>query len=141
MSTAESPISDSAVVQTVHIQAPPDAVFDFFIVPEKMIRWMGIAASLDPKPGGEFTVKVNDDNTAIGEYVEIDRPNRVSVTWGWEDQQDVPPGASLVTFDLRPQDGGTLVTLTHSGLSEEQCKSHSEGWSHFLPILGTAAGN
>ena len=36
----------------VRIEAPPEVVFPYFTDPERMMSWMGIAAMLDPRPGG-----------------------------------------------------------------------------------------
>jgi uncharacterized protein YndB with AHSA1/START domain len=34
----------------VRIQARPETVFEFFVDPEKMRRWKGTEAELDPRP-------------------------------------------------------------------------------------------
>ena len=72
----------NAVVKEVRIGASPDTVFDFFVDPAKMIKWMGVAAELDPRPGGGIRVDVTGGNAAVGEYVEVNRPHRVVFTWG-----------------------------------------------------------
>ena len=40
------------VSRETHIPAPPAAVFAFLTDPEKILRWMGTEAQLDPQPGG-----------------------------------------------------------------------------------------
>jgi uncharacterized protein (TIGR03086 family) len=60
-------------------------------------------------------------------------------TWGWEGSAEVPPGASTVIITLEPAAGGTMVHLTHEGLSGEQEASHGAGWTHYLGRLVTAA--
>ena len=39
----------------VRIQARPETVFEFFVDPEKMRRWKGTEAELDPRPGGTWS--------------------------------------------------------------------------------------
>jgi uncharacterized protein YndB with AHSA1/START domain len=39
----------------VRIQARPESVFEFFVDPEKMKRWKGTEAELDPRPGGTWS--------------------------------------------------------------------------------------
>ena len=56
-------------------------------------------------------------------------------TFGWEEDADLPPGASTVTVTLTPVDGGTEVRLVHDGLTDEQAVRHAEGWNHFLGRL------
>ena len=46
--------------------------------------WMGVAALLDPRPGGTFRVDANGRDVVIGEYVEVEPPHRVVFTWGFE---------------------------------------------------------
>jgi uncharacterized protein (TIGR03086 family) len=56
-------------------------------------------------------------------------------TFGWEEDDDLPPGVSTVTVTLTPVDGGTEVRLVHEGLTDEQAARHAEGWNHFLDRL------
>ena len=65
----------------------------------------------------------------------MDPGKRVMFTFGWEEDADLPPGASTVTVTLTPVDGGTEVRLVHDGLTDEQAVRHAEGWNHFLGRL------
>jgi uncharacterized protein YndB with AHSA1/START domain len=59
----------------VRIQARPETVFEFFVDPEKMTRWKGTHAELDPRPGGTYRVGgIAGGETVVGEFVEIDPP-------------------------------------------------------------------
>jgi uncharacterized protein YndB with AHSA1/START domain len=128
-----------ALVLTERIRATPDEVFDFLVEPEKLLRWMGTEADIDPRPGGKFWLNVTGDDVAVGSYIEVDRPNRVVFTWGWDNSADVPPGSSTVTFTLSVDGDETIVELTHSGLPMGQGDEHRNGWAYFLPRLGAAA--
>jgi uncharacterized protein YndB with AHSA1/START domain len=64
----------NAVVRETHIAAAPETVFSYLIDPDKMVRWMGIRADLDPRPGGRFAVDINNMARARGEYVEVVPP-------------------------------------------------------------------
>ncbi len=44
---------------SIVVAAEPETVFDYFTVPERIVRWMGDYAVLDPQPGGEFTLDIN----------------------------------------------------------------------------------
>jgi uncharacterized protein YndB with AHSA1/START domain len=135
----ESEIRTGPLVQEIRIAAKPEMVFQFFTDPDKVIRWKGRAAQLDPRPGGIYRVEINDRAVAKGEYVELDPPRRVTFTWGWEGGGPVPPGATTVEVDLEPDGDGTLLRLTHRDLPEEEIPQHADGWGHFLPRLATAA--
>jgi uncharacterized protein YndB with AHSA1/START domain len=88
-------------------------------------------------------VEINDQAIARGEYVEIEAPNRVVFTWGWEGQESgehaVPPGSSRVEVELTPDGEGTLVRLRHLDLPEEAREIHGQGWDLFLARLGQVA--
>ena len=126
-------------MREIRIAARPETVFEFFTDPDKMVRWKGRSATLEPSPGGTYRVAINDLAVARGEFVEVDRPRRVVFTWGWEGTNPVPPGSSTVEVELVPDGEGTLLRLTHRGLPEEQVEEHAHGWDHFLPRLATAA--
>jgi uncharacterized protein YndB with AHSA1/START domain len=126
---------DGCVVVTQRIAAPPEAVFPFLVEPERMLRWMGTAARLEPTPGGEFWLNMNDTDIVVGTFTEIDPPNRVVFTWGWEGSDEVPPGSSTVSIDLTVDGTDTIVELRHDHLPQELAARHHEGWNHFLPLL------
>lgn len=135
--------ADSTLVDLeITIHAPVEAVFDFLSIPDKVLRWMGISGDLHPEPGGVFHLRLGADDVAIGEYVEITPPTRISWTWGWEGNDIVPPGSSLVTFELDEVDGSTRVRLTHSGLPNvTAANEHREGWKYFFPRLVAELGD
>jgi uncharacterized protein YndB with AHSA1/START domain len=135
-SPSESSTSETAVTATVRIAAPPDVVFPYFTDPALAVKWIADAASLDARPGGTFSINVRG-NPARGEYLEVDAPHRVVFTWGIEGSGDLPPGTSTVEVVLQPDGDETVVTLTHRDLpTQEFRRSHREGWSEFLSLLG-----
>jgi uncharacterized protein YndB with AHSA1/START domain len=139
----DQPEVAAAVEREVRIAARPETVFEFFTDPEKMILWKGRRAELDPKPGGVYRVEMGEKIVARGEYVEIDPPNRVVFTWGWEGQESgpnaVPPGSSRVEVTLDADGDGTLVRLRHLELPEEAREIHGQGWDLYLGRLAIAA--
>jgi uncharacterized protein YndB with AHSA1/START domain len=123
----------------LYIAARPETVFSFFTDPDKMIRWMGNVATLDPRPGGICRIDINGYVTR-GEYLEVIPHSRVVFTWGWENEGSTPrPGGSTVEIALIPDGQGTLLRLRHHGLSAEERPAHGQGWDQFLPGLVTAA--
>jgi uncharacterized protein YndB with AHSA1/START domain len=139
----EQPEVAAVVEREIRIAARPETVFDFFVDPEKMVRWKGRRAELDPRPGGIYRVEINDQAIARGEYVEIEAPNRVVFTWGWEGQESgvhaVPPGSSRVEVELMPDGDGTIVRLRHLDLPEQSREIHGQGWDMYLGRLAAAA--
>jgi uncharacterized protein YndB with AHSA1/START domain len=133
--------TEAAVEVAVKIAASPETVYDFFTDPDKMIQWMGRDADLDPRPGGAMRCDINGRDVASGRFVELDPPNRIVFTWGWEPEDSVTrPGSSTVDVALQPEGDGTLVTLTHRDLpTAEAREAHSHGWNHYLERLATVA--
>ena len=132
-------VGELMVTTEVRIEASPDAVFPFLVEPDRIVRWKGVEADVEPRPGGRYRVNVTGRNVAVGEYVEIDPPRRVVFTWGWEGDPQLPPGSSTVTIELIPDGTDTIVRLTHVGLPDGADAAQLEGWKHFLPRLAEVA--
>lgn len=130
-----------AIEREVLIAARPETIFPFFTDPAKLLKWKGIQADLEPRPGGLFRVDINGRDVVSGRYVEITPPSRVVFTWGWEGAASpLPAGSTTVEITLTREAAGTRVRLRHSGLPTlELVRSHIEGWEHFLPRLTQAA--
>ena len=135
-------IEGDAVVHEVGLSAPPEAVFDMFVDPDRLVRWLGLSADVDPRPGGRFRFEVAPGQFCEGTYVEVERPSRLVVTWGWSDPaMGIPPGASRVEVDLADAPGGgTRLRLVHRHLPGEMRLLHDDGWARFLARLEAVAG-
>jgi uncharacterized protein YndB with AHSA1/START domain len=133
--------TDTTVYErTLTIDASPETVWEFLVDPEKLMHWKGINADLDASPGGIFRCEVIPGHIARGEYVEIDKPNRLVFTWGWDGDESVPPGSSTIEIELTAEGDGTSLRFVHKDLpSPEAVSSHAHGWDHYLPRLETAA--
>src|SRR5712672_3196006 len=138
----ETPMTEPLVVQReTHIAAPPSTVFAFLTDPEKIVSWMGAEAQTEMHPGGLYLLKgVNGRSTARGAFREVVPVHRLAYSFGWDGDEEVPPGSSLIEIDLIDRDGGTLLRMTHSGLpNAAQCAGHDKGWAHYLGRLAIAA--
>ncbi len=124
---------------SLFVEAAPEQVFDCLVLPELMVRWMGERALLQAVAGGRFEVDINGV-LIRGEFIEVNRPRRLVVSWGQLGNDLLPPGASRVVFELVAERGGTLLTLTHDGLPELEAKKHEIGWPHFLGRMAVVAG-
>jgi len=129
------------ITKQIRIEATPESVFPYLIDSEKVITWSGIAADLDPTPGGDYHLTMMPGVIAKGKFVEITPYTRVSYTWGWEAADNpIRPGSSLVEIELKPDGDATVLTLTHSGLPDDAVDDHSGGWDHYVERL-QIAGN
>ncbi|BEP14213.1 hypothetical protein acdb102_25240 [Acidothermaceae bacterium B102] len=133
--TAE--IRDDVIIATEHIKAPPEVVFPYFTDPALIVEWIGDRASLDPRPGGVFSLDMGE-SLARGSYLTVEPPYRVVFTWGIPGNDTLPPGSSTVEVVLTPDGDDTLVVLTHRGLPSTYLDSHRGGWEHQLGRLPAA---
>ena len=135
-------MTDAFVVRReTQIAAPPATVFAYLTDPQKILNWMGTEASTEPSPGGLYLVKgIGNGNVARAAFREVVPVHRLAYSFGWDHNDEVPAGSSLIEIDLIDRDGGTLLRMTHSGLPNAvQCESHSKGWAHYLGRLAIAA--
>jgi uncharacterized protein YndB with AHSA1/START domain len=132
--------TETVIEREVEIEASPATVWEFLADPEKLARWFGSRASLDPRPGGEYRVDGIVGHVASGEFVELDPPRRLVHTFGWEPEggkeNPVPPGSSTIEIELEPSGDGTLLKFRHYGLPDaDAVRQHSFGWDHYLARL------
>jgi uncharacterized protein YndB with AHSA1/START domain len=121
---------------TQRIGASPATVFSYLTEPDKFSAWMGVGAELDPRPGGQYRIDVDGEHVAVGEYREVDPPHRVLMTWGWQDNDAVPPGSSMVEISLTPDGQDTILRIRHTALPTGAARdSHRAGWSIYTAKL------
>jgi uncharacterized protein YndB with AHSA1/START domain len=129
--------------------AAPERVFDAWLDPAIARRFLFatptgemIRAEIDARVGGKFTFverrPAMGDVLHTGEYLELDRPNRLAFTFG------VPqfnPDFSRVLVEFAPAlGGGCEVTLTQSQVPAEWAERSKEGWGTILGGLEAALG-
>jgi uncharacterized protein YndB with AHSA1/START domain len=130
------------LVREIDIEAAPETVFEFFVDPDKLTRWLAVDATLDPRPGGVCHQVHEGDPPQRrsfhmeGEFLAVDRPKRVLFSWGFaEPDVGLAPGASTVEVTLAPTAGGTRVRLVHRGLPSTHFDDHDGGWAALLERL------
>ena len=120
------------------IEAPAETVFAYLTDSRRFVKWMGVGAELDARPGGRYRIDVDGEHIASGEYQVVDPPRRLVMSWGWEGHPTVPPGSTTVEITLTPEKGATLLRLRHLGLPDEgERRRHAEGWKSYTRQLAT----
>ena len=71
--------------KSVVVPLDPDATFALVTQPERLRRWMAVAARVELRPGGDYRWTVTPGHTAAGTIVDVDPGKRVVYTWGWEE--------------------------------------------------------
>lgn len=125
------------------IKASPAKVWAAITQPKLMMQWWGpdagptLSAVADVRPGGQFSVAFRllngEEHNPTGIYQEVVPEKKLVFTW---DLPETSERVSLVTFLLKPFEGGTELTLMHEHLpNEDERKSHEEGWKGLLDKL------
>jgi uncharacterized protein YndB with AHSA1/START domain len=122
----------------VDVEASCEAVFDHFLKPELLVRWMGDVARLEARDGGLFSVDINGV-LIRGHFVRIERPRRLEIAWGEAGSSIMPPGATRLIVTFETHGTMTRVVLEHRGLVPGEATKHAIGWPHFMARLSVAA--
>ena len=136
----------TTLVVTQHYSAPPERVFDAFLDVSLARRFLFataggemIQADLDPRVGGrfEFVDRRPDmgDVRHVGEFLEIDRPNRLVFTFG---VPQFDPGMSTIRIEIGPDGEGCELTLTQEGVLPAYKERSIDGWRRILAGLEPA---
>jgi uncharacterized protein YndB with AHSA1/START domain len=128
--------------------APRDLVYDAWVTPKHFAAWFGgsgvdvpiDSVSMDVRVGGGWKATMIIGNGVpdihwFGEFVELDRPNKVVLTL-----TDRPGDArELVSVTLTEVADGTEMLFHQSGgnLSAEEYERTSAGWQTFFDAMDT----
>jgi hypothetical protein len=77
---------------TQRIEASPETVFAYLTDSQRFVRWMGVGAELDARPGGRYRIDVDGVHIARGAYEIIDPPRRLVMTRGGRAIRPFPLG-------------------------------------------------
>jgi uncharacterized protein YndB with AHSA1/START domain len=140
----------SRLALTRVLAAPVERVWQAWIRPEEMVRWLGPveypASHLEAevRVGGAWRacLTARDGRDVLwqsGRYLDVDPPNLLRFTFRWEgtNHEDGPGVETIVTvrFERLPGER-TRLTLDQEGLvSERSASAHTYGWSSTLDRL------
>ena len=122
--------------ETLHLErmfsVPQERVFNAWASSKAMSSWFGLGegmetnATIDFQEGCSYTI-VAGPYTVRGSYQEISPYDKISFTWKWDDDQDVPE--MLVTITFETTKSGTKMTLIHDRIAGmERLEQHKAGW-------------
>jgi uncharacterized protein YndB with AHSA1/START domain len=144
----------ASIEREIHVDAPPEVVFEVVSRPEHIREWWYAESDVEPAPGatGELVWGEGDDPRAHVvpmAVVAAEPPRLFSFRWTHPAGETPVDGNSLlVTFELVPSGSGTLLRLTETGFRErgweiavleEQYREHVAGWDTFVPRISAYA--
>jgi uncharacterized protein YndB with AHSA1/START domain len=126
----------------IEVNASNAEVWDALINPEQIKKYLfGTNTHCDWKVGspirftGEWEGKTYEDK---GTILAIENEKLLSYDYwsNFSGVPDVPENYQIVTFQLKDDDGKTLLSLTQRNIRSEEAKSHSEeNWKMVLNSL------
>ncbi|WP_376988278.1 SRPBCC domain-containing protein [Bosea sp. R86505] len=125
------------------LNATPAEVFEAWTDPRLLMQWFGPEnvvtqeVSVDARIGGGFRVVMLEDtgerHEVSGTYYEVVANEKLVFSWSWI---TTPERVSQVTVTFKPDGAGTILTLLHEQLFDEQAvKGHTHGWTGSLAKL------
>ena len=120
------------------LAAAPERVFTALTDPADLARWFGPGdvtlrgVHVDLRSGGHYGLEMHYPDgtryTLSGQYLEVEPPRRLVMTWIWG-EGDHAGVETLVTIELAPSGAGTELSLTHENLlGVEGREAHEHGW-------------
>jgi uncharacterized protein YndB with AHSA1/START domain len=139
---------NGAIVSDIYIAAPPERIFEALVDPKQVMTWWTGKDcrienfALEPKCGGTWRYDTAQTRLNVngvskfhceGEVIEYDPPRLLAYTWiaNWHEEKS---RRTIVRYDLTPEEEGTRLKVTHSGLAQEAVsrKDYSGGWPGVL---------
>jgi uncharacterized protein YndB with AHSA1/START domain len=139
--------SPNSVRLVRRFDASPERVFDAWVDPAMTQKWLFTlphsvknTAQIDARIGGTYNITDQRDGqtyTAIGEYLEIDRPRRLVFTFG---MPQFSPDFDRLTVEIVPDGSGCIVTLIQEDMQTGYEKSTKRGWNKMFKQLAVVLG-
>ncbi len=140
---AEPVVTTPSLTIKRRFNVAPAEVYRAWVDPELLMRWFGpenvttMDAQVDARIGGGFRVvmleNTGERHEVSGSYLEIVADARLVFSWSWI---TTPERVSRVTVTFKSDGDGTILTLLHEQLSDEQAvKGHTHGWTGSLVKL------
>jgi uncharacterized protein YndB with AHSA1/START domain len=142
------------IEREVRIDASPEVVFDVISRPEHIRDWWSAETEIEPVAGSSGELTWRDEASGRVDVVPItvvdaQPPRLFSFRWT-HDAGEVATATNsmLVTFELSPSGGGTVLRLTETGFRErgweiavleEAYQEHVTGWDFYLPRIADRA--
>lgn len=117
----------------------PDEVWEALTDQSSISDWL-MHGTFTPKVGAEFEFYWSGTDASngktTGKVLELDKPKKLSYTWGWGS------GETVVTYHLEPTASGTKLRLEHTGFvvdkDDHVYQGALYGWNMNLPRISDA---
>lgn len=140
----------ASIEREIHVDAPPQVVFEVISRPEHIREWWYAESDVPPAPGARGELVWAEGGNPRAHVVPMtvvaaDPPRLFTFRWTHATGEAPADGNSLlVSFELAPSGSGTLLRLTETGFRErgweiaaleEQYHEHVVGWDTYVPRI------
>lgn len=145
MTDLQSPAVPAVVLRRTY-PVPRERVYAAWTDPEIAARFLGPGdvvcsdITMDVRLGGRYSLTMNSPEmgkmTARGTYVEVKAPERLSMTWRWEEDDPAEEYDSLLTLEFHDRNGATDFVLRHEKIATQESRDrHEGGWTAIVDQL------
>lgn len=145
MSDTHAPPAPALVLRRTY-KVSRDALFAAWTKPESARLFLGpddvtiAEIEMDVRVGGTYriTMLLADGERMVvgGVYREVRRPERLSMTWRWEEDEPSQERDTLLSLDFNDVAGETELVLTHEDFASAESRDrHEHGWTAILNQL------
>ena len=145
-SATEPMVAERVLAITRVFDAPRELLFKLWTQPEHLVRWWGPegfttpACRMDVRPGGSYRTVIRSpegkEHCMRGVFREVVPPERLVMTFAWEDDAGKPGHETLVTVRYADEGGKTRLTFEQGVFESVAARdSHHGGWSSTLDRL------
>ena len=138
--------TDKILNKTIRINAPTEEVWKTLTTPGLIKEWLfGTNVTSDWKVGSSLLFTGNWQGTDYADKgtilkFDIEKVFQYNYWSGFSGLPDSPENYSVITFELKPIDNATMLTLTHTNLPNEAAYEHADkNWDITLGLLKKTA--
>lgn len=147
--------NDATLILRRLLKTSPDRAFDVWTSEEHIPHWMcpepGMKVPftrMDVRVGGKFRIQMQQTDgeffTAVGEFKEVKRPERLVYTWDWEKDGsgtefgEVEGKPTQITVEFLKRGDRTEMIFMHERFATVEARdSHARGWGRIVDALST----
>jgi uncharacterized protein YndB with AHSA1/START domain len=112
---------------TRRYDATPDEVWRVLTEPASIARWLATPVAVELAPGGAFELALANGSGIDARVREVVPGQVLELDWRHAGEE-----ASVVRFELRADDGGTVLTLDHARIQAPLGMAYIARWSRML---------
>lgn len=140
LAAARDHVDPNTVHRAVHIDAPPESVWEAVTAPAHFAAWYAFGgADFAAEAGAPMALHWDEHGTYRGRVVEVEAPRRFAYRIAAEpDTEPADDNSTLVELEVRPSGKGTLLTVAQTGFEAlaprfgavvGNAEAEADGWS------------